>query len=122
MAAGETRFEVRVGTLLSQATLAAFRLPLSRIDVPHSTLHRLRIPADRGVTEVLHRLIERDVQVVEIRQCAAPRRRDGGAEQVAPDKTAPDETAPDETADGVVLPFRRPGSAQRDAARRRCRK
>jgi hypothetical protein len=118
MAAGETRFEVRVGTLLSQATVAAFRLPLSRIDVPHSTLHRLRIPADRDVPEVLHQLIERDVQVVEIRQCAVHDRR----EEPRAEQADPDETAPDETADDVVLPFRRPGAGQRAAARRRCRK
>jgi hypothetical protein len=101
-----TQFEVRVGTLVSQATLAAFRLSLGRVAVPRNTLHRLRIPADHDVPTVLQRLTERDVQVVEIRRCAVPPRREDTAVQDRQDVAPPDVADPPPAGGGVVLPFR----------------
>jgi hypothetical protein len=104
-----TRFEVLVGTLVSPPMLAAFRLPLKRVAVPRNQLRRLRIAADRDVPAVLHRLTERDVEVLEIRQCAAPARRDETA-QDPPAAPGPDPVAAVEAVEavgGVVVPFRR---------------
>jgi hypothetical protein len=106
MEAVGTRFEVRVGTLVSLPMLAAFRLPLKRVAVPRNQLRRLRIAADRDVPAVLHRLTEGDVEVLEIRQCTAPALRDEAA-QDPPAPPRPEEAALDESAAGVVLPFRR---------------
>jgi hypothetical protein len=108
MEAVGTRFEVLVGTLVSPPMLAAFRLPLKRVAVPRSQLRRLRIGADRDVPAILHRLTERHVEVLEIRQCPAPARRDESA-QDPPAASPPDEAAAAEAAAGVVVPFRRSG-------------
>ena len=75
MGAVRTRYELRVGALVSKAALASFRVPLTPIAVPRNTVYRFRIPADRDLSDVLRRLIERDVQVMEIRRCPEPRRR-----------------------------------------------
>ncbi|HEV7189382.1 MAG TPA: hypothetical protein VGN28_15935 [Blastococcus sp.] len=117
MAAGLTRYELRVSTLLSRAALAAFHIPVTTTAIPRNTVYRFRIPADRDPSEVLHRLTEFDVQVLEIRRCSDVGRRDRGqapARQEAPPprKAEPAETpAPAETTEpvgtaaAVVLPF-----------------
>jgi hypothetical protein len=99
-----TRFEVRVGTLVSQATLAAFRLPLGRTTVPRKTVYRLRIPADHDVPAVLQQLTARDVEVVEIRRCAVPPHREDRAAPERQEVATPEESDPAPGA--VVLPFR----------------
>ncbi|WP_116450378.1 hypothetical protein [Blastococcus litoris] len=104
MEAVGTRFEVRVGTLVNPAILAAFRLPLSRVAVPRNTLRRLRITADHDVPAVLSRLIESDVEVLEIRRCTIPSARADTTEP-AP-RTPPPVPAGTDGAAGVVLPFR----------------
>ena len=105
-----TRYELRVGALVSKAALASFRIPLTPIAVPRSTVYRFRVPADRDLSDVLGRLIERDVQIVEIRRCPEPRRSDrrvaGQASGEPPEQPAPD------PAGGVVLAF--PGGAGQD--------
>ncbi len=108
MVAARIRYELRVGTLVSQAALATFRVPLRPTAVPRNTVYRFRVPADRDLTEVLSRLTEHDVQVLEIRQCPEPRHRDRGAAQVQAEAEAlRQETAdPAGTPDGVVVPFR----------------
>ena len=102
MAAARNRFELRIGTLLSPAALAAFRVPVRPTSVPRNTVYRLRIPADRDLTDVLHRLIEQHVELLEIRRGPEPprrsRRRPAGDELDAP--------GPDHTGAGVVVPFR----------------
>ena len=101
MAVVRNRFELRIGTLLSPAALAAFRVPVSPISVPRNTVYRLRVPADRDLTDVVHRLIERHVEVLEIRRGSEPprrsRRRPAGDELDVP--------APDDTGAGVVVRF-----------------
>jgi hypothetical protein len=115
MELARTRYEVRVGTLLSHAVVAAFRLPLRRIAVPRNTVYRLSVPADRDLGEVLHRLTESDVQVLEIRRCleVSPRTPDRTRER--PEASPSDVGPTDATADGVVVPFRggsrRPGGS-----------
>jgi hypothetical protein len=112
MEAAPTRYEVRVGTLVSKTALAMFRVPVKLTAVRRNTVYRFRVPADRDLSHVLHRLTERDVQVLEIRRCTEPRRRDREMPQVreqAPrqDVADPADPAdPAETADGVVVPFR----------------
>jgi hypothetical protein len=114
MAAGLTRYELRVGTLLSRAALAAFHVPVTPTAIPRNTVYRFRIPADRDPSEVLHRLTEFDVQVLEIRRCSVLSRRDRGqgeARRTAPpvETTTPTETweitEPPGAAAGVVIPF-----------------
>ncbi|NYJ07534.1 hypothetical protein [Petropleomorpha daqingensis] len=102
MAMAGTRYELRVGTRVSEAVLAAFRVPVRPTVVPRSTVYRLRVPADRDLAEVLQLLTEREVQVLEIRRCTEPRRRDDGSSQVAA-------VQPAEVVDtaGVVVPFPR---------------
>jgi hypothetical protein len=102
MAMAGTRYELRVGTRVSEATLAAFRVPVRPTVVPRSTVYRLRVPADRDLSEVLQLLTEREVQVLEIRRCTEGRRRDGGAPRA--EVAVPAEAA---ATDGVVVPFPR---------------
>jgi hypothetical protein len=100
---GGTRFELRVGTVVSEAALRTFQVPVRPIAVPRNTVYRLRIPADRDVSAVLSRLTAYDVQVLEIRRCPEPARR----------PPRPDASPPEiYTASGVVVPFpRRTGAA-----------
>jgi hypothetical protein len=114
MDAAGTRFELRVGTLVSQATLGAFRLPLRRITVPRQTFYRLRISADHDVPTVLQQLTDRDVEVVEIRRCSAPPDREDGVVRNRREAARPEAADPPGSADGVVLPFRRRGPSSWD--------
>jgi hypothetical protein len=99
--AARTRYEVRVGTVVSAATLATFRLPVRPTAVPRNTVYRIRVHTNRDLSELLHRLTEHDVQVLEIRRCAEPSRPS------RPVHAPPPETADiPAAADGVVLPFR----------------
>ena len=77
MSWGRVRYELRIETVVSPATLATFRVPVEPTAVPRRTVHRLRVPADRDLTEVVDRLTARDVELLEIRRCdeAAPRPR-----------------------------------------------
>src|SRR6476661_9347798 len=108
MSAALTRYELRVGTLLSRAAVAAFHVPVTPTAIPRNTVYRFRIPADRDPSEVLHRLTECDVQVLEIRRCSDVSRRDGGqagARRVAPPQEPPETPEPAVAAAGVVIPF-----------------
>ena len=91
-----TRFELRVRTLLSKAAIATFRVPVRPTAVPGRTVYRFRVPADRDLSELLHLLTQRHVQVLGIRRCAAP--------TVEPSTT--DDASGDET--GFVVPPPRP--------------
>ena len=111
MGAGRSRYEVRVGTVISPATLASLRVPVRPITVRRNTIYWIRVLASRDISEVLHRLTEHDVQVLEIRRRAEPspseRRavRPPSEESVRP--VTGDVPLP---ADGVVVPFRRRSS------------
>ncbi|RFU19683.1 hypothetical protein [Geodermatophilus marinus] len=94
-----------MGSHLSSATLATFRVPVRPTVVPRHTLYRLRIPADRDLTEVLDRLIESDVQVLEIRRCPAPPRSATGGAPAGPAQAAPPAGGCTAGGDGVVVPF-----------------
>jgi hypothetical protein len=102
MDAARTRYEVRVGTLMSDATLSTFRLGVETTTVPRETLYRFRVRAGRDLADVLGRLIEEKVQVLEIRLCPDPPCPDRVAAPVA-DEAAPQATS---SADGVVVPIR----------------
>ena len=97
------RFELRVGTLVSQAALATFGVEVSPTAVPRDTVFRFRVPADRDLSDVIRQLTENRVQILEIR-CSEPPH--GGPAEASPRAPAPD--APDAGPGGVVLPFRRP--------------
>jgi hypothetical protein len=100
-----TRYELRVRTLLSRAALAAFHIPVTRTAIPRNTVYRFRIPADRDPSEVLHRLTECDVQVLEIRRCSEGSRRDPGPGQPRPAGPPPETGEPAAATAGVVIPF-----------------
>jgi hypothetical protein len=103
--APRSAYEVRVGTVVSAATLATLRVPVRPTLVPRNTVYRIRIAADRDLSEVLHRLIEHDVQLMDVRRCAEP------SPPVRPAAPAPSQESGDlapTDADGVVIPF--PGS------------
>jgi hypothetical protein len=106
MEAARTRYELRVGTLVSEAALATFRIPLRPTAVPRNTVYRFRLPADCDLAEVLSRLTERDVQVLEIRRCPEPPRRERRTTQVAEQPARQETAAPTEPSHGVVVPFR----------------
>jgi hypothetical protein len=89
MGAARTSFELRIETIVGPAVLATFRVPLRPTAVPRSSVYRFRIPADRDLTEVVQRLIERDVELIEIRRRPEPRRSRRPA-----------------VSDGVVVPLR----------------
>jgi hypothetical protein len=99
MEAARTRFEVRVETLVSKAALATFGVPVQPTTVLRNTVYRFRVPADRDLAQVLHLLTERDVQVLEIRQCSE--RRDPPSPEAGRDDGR--SAAP---VDAVVVPFR----------------
>jgi hypothetical protein len=105
MVAPRTRYELRVGTVLSRAALATFPVPVRPTDVPRNTVYRFRVPADRDPSEVLHRLTEHDVQVLEIRRCHEPSRRDRGTAQVRQEAPPPETGDPGATGVGVVIAF-----------------
>jgi hypothetical protein len=102
MAVAGTRYELRVGTRVSEALLAAFRLSGRPTVVPRNTVYRLRVPADRDLAEVLQLLTEREVQVLEIRRCTERRRRGDGAP-----RAGSEESSEPRAAGGVVVPFPR---------------
>jgi hypothetical protein len=101
MAAARNRFELRIGTLLSPAALATFRVPLRPTSVPRNTVHRLRIPADRDLTDVVLRLIEQHVELLEIRRGPEPP-RGGRRRPPADDRGVP---GPADTGADVVIPL-----------------
>ena len=103
MAMAGTRYELRVGTRVSEATLAAFRIPVRTTVVPRNTVYRLRVPADRDLAEVLQLLTESAVQVLEIRRCTERRRPD----RVSPPAEAVQPADVVATSGAVVLPFPR---------------
>ena len=106
MGAGLTRYELRVGTVLSRAALAAFHIRVTPTAIPRKTVYRFRIPADRDPSEVLHRLTEFDVQVLEIRRCFDAGPRDPGRDGPRRGVPAPEVGAPPAADAGVVVPFR----------------
>jgi hypothetical protein len=105
MTADLTRYELRVRTLLSRAALATFHIPVTPTAIPRNTVYRFRIPADRDPSEVLHRLTECDVQVLEIRRCADVSRRDGRPGQPRRGGPPPETGGPAAATAGVVIPF-----------------
>ena len=108
MGAVRSRYEVRVGTVVSAATLASLRVPVRPTAVRRNTVYRIRILATRDISEVLHRLTEHDVQVLEIRRCTEPSRPERRAVPAPSPECGEREVGvvPAPT-DGVVVPFRR---------------
>lgn len=94
MTTGRNSYELLVGTHLSTAILATFPVRLRPTAVPRQAVHRLRVGADRDLTEIVRRLTERQVQLLEIRL------RPAGPPLPAPAERAP---RPDAEAGGAVL-------------------
>jgi hypothetical protein len=96
MSSARTSFELLVRRHVSAAALATFPVALVPTAVPRKTVHRLRVSVDSDLADIVGRLTERDVGLLEIRRCPDRlwwRRAD-------PPPAAP---APDE---GVVVLFR----------------
>jgi hypothetical protein len=91
---------------VSPVALARFGLPVRPTTVPRNTVYRFRVPADRDLADLVHRLTERDVELLEVRRCAEPRRRPRRSD----DRPEVCETA---RCDDVVVPFRRGGGGRR---------
>ena len=106
MGAGLTRYELRVGTVLSRAAVAAFHIRVTPTPIPRKTVYRFRIPADRDPSEVLSRLTEFDVQVLEIRRCFDVSSRDRGRDTPRREGPPPAPGEPSAADAGVVVPFR----------------
>jgi hypothetical protein len=106
MATARIRYELLVRTVVSAATLATFQVSVSQTAVPRRTVYRFRVPADRDLAEVLSRLTERDVQVLEIRRCPELRPRHSGTAQGRPEALRQETGEGEATAVGVVVPFR----------------
>jgi hypothetical protein len=81
-----TRYEIVVRTRVSPAALARLRIAMTLTAVPRRTLHRLRVPADRDLTDVVRSFTERGVQILEVRRCPEP--------PSAPPRTVDDTQAP----------------------------
>src|SRR4051812_10171130 len=105
MVTSRTQYELRVGTRLSEAAIATFRIPLTPTVVPRNTVYRLRVSADRDPAEVLQRLTEHNVQFLETRRCDEPSREDGGTAHIPPEAPPPETEEPLAAASGVVVPF-----------------
>ena len=98
---GRTRYELLVERHVSPATLATFPVRLTTTAVPGNRVHRLRIPADVDIADIVQRLNDGRVELIEIRRCAAAR-------DVPPREAAP--SSSDATSGEVtVLPAPRPG-------------
>jgi hypothetical protein len=69
---GRKRYEIHVRTRVAPAALARLRTALTPTAVPRSTVYRLRVPADRDFTEVVAKLTERDVELLQVRRCPEP--------------------------------------------------
>jgi hypothetical protein len=70
---GRTSYELLVGRHVSPATLATFPVALVPTAVPRHSVYRLRVGADHDIAEIVRRLTECDVALLEIRCCPAPR-------------------------------------------------
>jgi hypothetical protein len=64
-----TSYELFVGRHVSPATLATFPVALVPTAVPRNTVRRLRVDADSDLADIVRRLTERDVELLEIRRC-----------------------------------------------------
>lgn len=95
-----TTYEVTVGRHVSPATLATFPVALVPTAVPRNTVRRLRVGADRDMAEIVRRLTERNVELLEIRRCPqSPRRRPLRGRSTVPQEP--------EDSSGVVVPLPR---------------
>ena len=63
-----SRYEILVRTRVSPAVLARLRIALTPTAVPRETVYRLHVPADRDITEVVERLTERGIHLLEVRK------------------------------------------------------
>ena len=103
MDGGRTRYEILVATSLNAASLATLRIGATPTVVPRRTVYRLRVPAARGLPEVLHRLTDHDVQVLEIRRCVQGGPELGSAGDEAP--VQPEATGDTVDGESSVVPF-----------------
>src|SRR4051812_22196028 len=62
------RYEIFVRTRMSPAALARLRIALTPTTVPGNRVHRLRVRGDRDIADVVHTLIERDIELLELRR------------------------------------------------------
>src|SRR3954467_15412969 len=66
------RYEIRIRTALSRPLAASFRNCIRRAVIPRHTIYRLRFREDEGhvdLAEVLQRLTDCDIDVLDIRAC-----------------------------------------------------
>ncbi|MGY1810334.1 hypothetical protein ACI8AF_23450 [Blastococcus sp. SYSU D00669] len=109
MAGARVRYELRIETVVSPAALATFRVPVQPTAVPRRTVFRLRVPADRDLSEVVDRLTARDVELLEIRRC----------DEASPPRRPRDEPPEPEATTGRVVPLHRADHARRTMPGRR---
>ena len=68
------RYELRIRTGVSRALAVTFRHRTCDTVIRRHTVHRLRVVADTDeITDVLRRLTECDVDLIELRVCRQPR-------------------------------------------------
>jgi hypothetical protein len=66
-------YELRIRTVVSRALAASFRHRAGDTVIRGNTVRRLRVVADtEDIPEVLRRLIESDVDLLELRVCRLP--------------------------------------------------
>jgi hypothetical protein len=94
-----TSFELFVRRHLSPATVATFPVALMPTAVPRNTVRRLRVGADSDIAEIVGRLTERNVELLDIRRCPECPRR-------APQQRAASAVPVEAGADVVALPVR----------------
>lgn len=101
-----TSFEIFVSRHLSPATLATLPLALMPTVIPRNTVHRVRVDADTDIAEIIRRLTERDVELLEIRRC--PQGPPRPPRQPVPWTVPPEDDGSDVV---VPLPVRAAGTA-----------
>lgn len=107
------RYEILVERHLSPATLATFPVALTMTAVRRNRVRRLRVPADRDLVDVVRRLTDRRVQLLEIRRCPAPG-------EGRPRPAAPRVVASPVLGGGDLVAFPPPDPAAAQAPCRRC--
>jgi hypothetical protein len=100
--ATRSRYEILVRTRVGPAVLARLRIALTPITIPRNTVHRLRVPADRDLPQLVRQLTERGVELLEVRRCSTW----SDAAHRSPDAAHTGDDVRDEPLADVIAPFR----------------
>ena len=59
-------YDIRIGTALSPALVASFPVRATSVVVPRGAVYRLRVSGQRDIAEVVRRLVDAGIAVLEV--------------------------------------------------------